>query len=94
MIRQGVEEEIKWGEYAIGNEIEGLTPKMIHDYVKYLGNLRSQGIGLGILYEGYEEEPKSMEWVLRYANANMIKTDFFEARSSAYAKSSALVDDL
>jgi len=29
-----------------------------------------------------------------YANANLIKTDFFEARSSAYAKSSALVDDL
>ena len=26
--------------------------------------------------------------------ANLIKTDFFEARSSAYAKSSALVDDL
>jgi len=24
----------------------------------------------------------------------MIKTDFFEARSTAYAKSSALVDDL
>ena len=67
---------------------------MIHDYVKYLGNLRSQGIGLGTLYEGYEEEPKSMEWVSRYSNANMIKTDFFEARSSAYAKSSALVDDL
>ena len=29
-----------------------------------------------------------------YSNANDIKTDFFEARSSAYAKSSALEDDL
>ena len=35
-----------------------------------------------------------MEWVSMYSNANLIKTDFFEARSSAYAKSSALVDDL
>ena len=35
-----------------------------------------------------------MKWVSQYANANLIKTDFFEARSSAYAKSSALVDDL
>ena len=35
-----------------------------------------------------------MEWVSKYSNANMIKTDFFEARSSAYAKSTALVDDL
>lgn len=94
MIRQGVEEEIRWGKYVIGDEIDGLTSQMIHDYVKYLGNLRSQGIGLGVLFEGYEEEPASMEWVSKYSNANMIKTDFFEARSSAYAKSTALVDDL
>lgn len=29
-----------------------------------------------------------------YTCISMIKTDFFEARSTAYAKSSALVDDL
>ena len=46
------------------------------------------------LYEGYEKEPKSMEWVSMYSNANLIKTDFFEAKSTAYAKSTALVDDL
>lgn len=94
MIKQGVDEEIKWGRYVIGDDIEGLTSQMIHDYVKYLGNLRSKGIGLGVLYEEYEKEPKSMEWVSRYSNANMIKTDFFEAKSSAYAKATALVDDL
>lgn len=94
MIRQGVEEEIKWGQYVIGNEIEGLTMEMVSDYIKYLGNLRSKGLGFGLLYEGYEEEPASMEWVSMYSNANLIKTDFFEAKSSAYAKSSALVDDL
>lgn len=94
MIRKGVEEEIKWGCYIIGDSIEGLTSDMICDYVKYLGNMRSKSIGLSILYEDQQQEPKSMEWVSRYANANMIKTDFFEAKSSAYAKSSALVDDL
>ncbi|MEG1474526.1 MAG: ribonucleotide-diphosphate reductase subunit beta [Longicatena sp.] len=94
MLRQGVEEEIKWGAYVIGNDIEGLTMEMVSDYIYYLGNLRSTSLGFGTLYEGYEEEPKSMEWVSMYANANLIKTDFFEARSSAYAKSSALVDDL
>ena len=35
-----------------------------------------------------------MSWVSQFSYANMIKTDFFEARSTAYAKSSALVDDL
>ena len=33
-------------------------------------------------------------WVSQYADANMVKTDFFEARSTAYAKSTALEDDL
>ena len=94
MLRHGVEEEIRWGSYVIGNDIEGLTMQMVRDYIKYLGNLRSNSLGFGILYEGYEKEPASMEWVSMYSNANLIKTDFFEARSSAYAKSSALVDDL
>ena len=35
-----------------------------------------------------------MHWVSQYSNANMVKTDFFEANSSAYAKSTALEDDL
>lgn len=94
MLRYGVEEEIRWGSYVIGNDIEGLTMQMVREYIYYLGNLRSTSLGFGTLYEGYEKEPASMEWVSMYANANLIKTDFFEARSSAYAKSSALVDDL
>lgn len=94
MLMQGVEEEIAWGHYVIGNDIDGLTPGMVEEYIKYLGNLRSENLGFGILYPGYEQEPKSMEWVSSYSNANLIKTDFFEAKSTAYAKSTALVDDL
>ena len=40
MIRAGVEEEIRWGEYAIGDDIPGLNREMIGDYIRYLGNLR------------------------------------------------------
>ena len=94
MIAQGVEEEIKWGEYVLGDKIEGLTSEMIRDYIKYLGNLRTTSLGFEPLYAGYDKEPPSMSWVSQYSNANMIKTDFFEARSTAYAKSSALIDDL
>ena len=32
--------------------------------------------------------------VMDRTDANMVKTDFFEARSTAYAKSTALIDDL
>lgn len=94
MLIQGVEEEIAWGMYVIGDEIDGLNSMMIEEYIKYLGNLRSENLGFGILFPGYEQEPKSMEWVSSYSNANLIKTDFFEAKSTAYAKSTALLDDL
>lgn len=94
MIEEGVRQEIDWGQYVIGNDIPGLNTKMVEDYIKYLGNLRYSSLGFGTLYEGYEDEPESMQWVSQYSNANMVKTDFFEARSSAYAKSTAIEDDL
>ena len=72
----------------------GLDQPMPVQFVKYLGNLRWAGLGYGTLYEGYDSEPENMAWVSQYSNANMVKTDFFEAKSTAYAKSTALVDDL
>ncbi len=94
MVKEGVDQEIKWGQYVIGDKIPGLNSNMIKDYIMYLGNFRYSSLGLGVLYPGYETEPESMKWVSQYSNANMVKTDFFEARSSAYAKSSAIEDDL
>ena len=94
MIREGCEQEIRWGHYVIGDEIKGLNREMVTDYIQYLGNLRCMGLGFDPIYEGHEKEPDSMAWVSQFSNANMIKTDFFEAKSTAYAKSSALVDDL
>lgn len=46
------------------------------------------------MYEQHQNEPESMKWVAQYANANLVITDFFEAKSTAYAKSTALIDDL
>lgn len=94
MIKTGCEQEIKWGKYVIGDDIQGLTSDMVSDYIMYLGNLRCRNLGFDPIYEGHDSEPESMSWVSQFSNANMIKTDFFEARSTAYAKSSALVDDL
>lgn len=94
MIKEGAEHEMEWGKYVIGDTISGLTTDMINDYIQYLANLRCTSLGFEKLYEGHDEEPKSMEWVSQYSNANLIKTDFFEAKSTAYAKSTALVDDL
>ena len=40
MMREGVKQEIEWGQYVIGDNIQGLNRKMIEDYIQYLGNLR------------------------------------------------------
>ena len=94
MMREGVRQEIEWGQYVIGDDIPGLTRQMVSDYIRYLGNLRWNSLGFGDLLEDNRTEPESMRWVSQYANANMVKTDFFEAKSTAYAKSTALKDDL
>ena len=94
MIQEGCEQEIRWGHYVIGDDIQGLTRDMVTDYIQYLGNLRCVNLGFAPIYDGHTQEPASMSWVSQFTNANKIKTNFFEARSTAYAKSSALVDDL
>ena len=94
MMREGVRQEIAWGQYVIGNDIQGLNEQMVSDYIRYLGNLRWSGLGFGFLYDDNRKEPENMKWVGQYSNANMVKTDFFEAKSTAYAKSTALIDDL
>ncbi|MGL5379410.1 ribonucleotide-diphosphate reductase subunit beta [Clostridium sp.] len=92
MMKTGVEHEIAWGHYVIGDNIQGINKKLIEDYIKYLGNLRMKSIGLEPLYEGYNDNPAA--WVDTLADANSVKTDFFEAKSTAYAKAATLVDDL
>ena len=92
MMRSGVEQEVLWGHYVIGDKIQGINKKLIEDYMKYLANKRLKEINLEPLFEGYNENPAL--WVDGLSNANSVKTDFFEARSTAYAKATSLVDDL
>lgn len=92
MMNNGVKNEIAWGHYVIGDNIQGINKKLIEDYIKYLGNLRLNAIGLPKIYDGYDKNPAS--WVDILADANSVKTDFFEAKSTAYAKAATLIDDL
>ncbi len=94
MLKEGVRQEVEWGKSIIGDDIPGLTSRDVESYIKYLGNKRAADLGFSVLFEGYEEEPPNMEWVDEYADPNLIKTDFFEAKSTAYAKAGAIVDDL
>lgn len=94
MMLEGVRQEIAWGQYVIGDDIAGLNRQMVNDYIRYLGNLRWHSLGFDYLFEDNRTEPENMKWVGLYSNGNMVKTDFFEAKSTAYAKSVAIEDDL
>ena len=37
MMREGVRQEIAWGQYVIGNDVQGLNAQMVSDYIRYLG---------------------------------------------------------
>ena len=79
MIIDGVENEVAWGHYAIGDNIPGLNKKVLKEYIEYLGDLRLMDLDLEPAY-GIDKNP--------------MKTDFFEAKSTAYAKAAILKDDL
>lgn len=92
MMEEAVENEIAWGHYVIGDKIQGINKNLITNYIKYLGNIRMKSINFDYLYEDNLENPA--KWVDTLASANSVKTDFFEAKSTAYAKAGTLVDDL
>lgn len=93
MMRQGVENEISWGQYVTNDEIMGINNHLIEQYIKYLSNLRLQAIGLAPLYPEILNNP--MPWIEGFSNLNSTKTDFFEAKVTNYTKAAAFnFDDL
>ena len=93
MIRQGAENEIKWGQYITDDKILGLNNGLIEKYIKYLANIRLEAIGLAPLYPEISQNP--MEWIESFSNLNGTKTDFFEAKVTNYTKAAAFdFDDL
>jgi ribonucleoside-diphosphate reductase beta chain len=92
MVVTGVQHEIDWGQYVIGDNIQGISSRLIENYIKYLGNLRLTSIGFDKVFDDVDKNPAP--WVDILADANLVKTDFFEGKSTAYAKVTALKDDL
>lgn len=86
LMRNAVQSEIEWGQYIIRDGVLGLTDEIIDKYIKYLANRRLSNIGMSPLYEEIVDHP--MKWVESFSAVNKIKTDFFEAKPTAYSKAS------
>ena len=88
-------QETAWGHYVIGDAIPGLTAAVWSRIISGIWAIcAGRAWASALCMRVTEAEPANMAWVSQYSNANLVKTDFFEAKSTAYAKSTALVDDL
>jgi ribonucleoside-diphosphate reductase beta chain len=84
MMKEGVDHEVEWANYSIGNKIRGLSTDLIEKYLKHIANSRLEAIGLEPLYEGVEQNP--LPFIDQFTKFNQIKTDFFEEKPQNYAK--------
>jgi ribonucleoside-diphosphate reductase beta chain len=83
-ILDAVEMEIEWGVSCIGEGILGITPVMLSDYIKFIGDMRLEGIGLGKSYNVENPFP----WLDEFTQSNMIETNFFEGTVREYQSGS------
>ena len=82
-IREGVEQEIRWGQGTYGDNILGVSMDSTETYLKWLANQRAKVVGLGVLYKGYNTNPYA------YLDAKK-KENFFETTVTQYSQSTAV----
>ena len=89
MFRQAVDLETSWGEYITQEQILGLTPKIIRQYIEYLADRRLKAVNYPILYN--TQNP--IKWVDEQVNFNSQRTNFFESKVRNYVKGGLTFDD-
>lgn len=89
MFRHAVDVESRWGEYITQNQILGLTPDIIKQYIRYLADDRLTRVGLPKLYN--VKHP--ITWVDKFSQFNDQRTNFFEGNVTNYSKGSLSFDD-
>ncbi|MCV9887226.1 ribonucleotide-diphosphate reductase subunit beta [Metabacillus halosaccharovorans] len=81
---QAAELEIEWGQFIIGNKMDGINIKDVEDYIKFYANVRSNQLGFERPFEGYRTNP--LKWIKAYEEVDLGKSDFFEQKSRQYTK--------
>lgn len=91
MFNRAVEQEIKWTNHIIGNQILGITTETTEKYTKWLANERLKGIGLRSLYDGFEKNPyRHLERFADTEGEGNVKANFFEGTVTSYNMSSSV----
>ena len=88
MFKTAVDQEIKWTNHIIGNDIAGITKESTEQYTKWLANDRLEMLKLKPLYPDIMKNPyKHLESM---ADNNSEKTNFFESTVVNYTQSSSM----
>ena len=88
MFTIAVQQEIKWSQFILGNNVLWINEKTVETYTKRLANDRLRLIGLMPLYPEVTENPyKHLE---RLQDNNMDKGNFFESTVTNYTQSSSM----
>jgi len=91
MFDTATQNEIKWTNHIVDNDILGITEKSTEDYTKYLANQRLKAIGLKPLYPEFTKNPyKHLEKFSDTSSEGSTKANFFESSVTSYSQSSAV----
>ncbi len=90
MIKTAVEQEIRWSHHIIGDDILGLPPSSIEEYIKYLANIRLKAVGLPVIYADVKNPFKHLEKIADTGKEATTKTNFFDATVTSYQMSTTL----
>lgn len=91
MFSTAVTQEIEWTNHIIGDAVLGISPDSTEKYTKFIANKRLKEIGLKPLYDGYEINPyRHLEKIADVSGEGDVKSNFFEAKVTAYNQSSAI----
>lgn len=84
MLEEATNAEIAWGKETYGNRILGISERSTEEYNKFLANQRSNAVGAGIIFEGYDTNP------YQYLDKKDKRENFFETTVTEYSQSTAV----
>jgi ribonucleoside-diphosphate reductase beta chain len=93
MTDNAVQQEMRWSDHIIGDNILGITQSSTEQYTKYLANIRLKAIGLSPLYPDdiFKKSPYShLEKFADTEKGGHTKANFFEATVTSYSMSSVV----
>ena len=96
MFKNAVDQEIKFSNHIIGNDILGMTEDSIVDYTHYIANQRLKAIKLEEIFPKVKNPYKHLETLAGIEHEGTSKSNIFEVQSIAYKQANILSgwDDL